>query len=80
MYNAILRQFPKDLAEVFDANQFPTTVSVLASAVQKLAREVRIPEGTPLYRGLGGLMELPESFFRSDAQVQVHRIPDSLLY
>ena len=69
VYNAVLRQFPKGLADVFSENQFPTTVSVLASAVQKLAREVRIPEGTPLYRGLGGLLELPESFFRPDEQV-----------
>jgi hypothetical protein len=32
----------------------------------KIARVMRIPEGTKLYRGLGGLMELPDSFFKAD--------------
>ena len=47
-------------------NLFPTTIHVLASAVIKLSRHVRIPEGRRLYRGLGGNLELPDSFFKAD--------------
>jgi hypothetical protein len=68
VYNAVLRRFPAEIYTVFEAgkNFFPTTISVLVSAVQKLARAVRVPEGKALYRGLGGLLELPEHFFRAD--------------
>jgi hypothetical protein len=41
-------------------------VHVLDSAVQKVARVMKLPEGLRLYRGLGGLMDLPEQFFRAD--------------
>ena len=41
---------------------------MLASAVIKLARHVRISEGQLLYRGLGGTLELPDCFFKADAQ------------
>jgi hypothetical protein len=41
---------------------------VLASAVIKLARHVKISEGQLLYRGLGGTLELPDCFFKADAQ------------
>jgi hypothetical protein len=69
VYNAILRRFPQHIYEPFNAggNLFPTTIFVLVSAIQKIAREIKIREGTLLYRGLGGLMELPESFYRADA-------------
>jgi hypothetical protein len=40
---------------------------VLALAVQKLARKSKIPEGTRLYRGLGGTTDLPRAFFLADA-------------
>ncbi len=43
-----------------------TTIFVLVSAVQKLARVERIPEGLNLYRGLGGSTEMPQGFFRAD--------------
>ncbi len=33
---------------------FSTTISVLASAVQKICRVEKLPEGLRLYRGLGG--------------------------
>jgi hypothetical protein len=39
---------------------------VLVSAVQKLSRSVKIPDGTLLYRGLGGTLDLPDPFFRPD--------------
>ena len=68
IYNAVLRQFPEHIYSIFrnGANLFPTTIFVLVSAIQKLARVVRISEGTHLYRGLGGLLELPDCFFRPD--------------
>jgi hypothetical protein len=65
IYNAILRRYPKDIYQVYEAaeNKFPTTIFVLVSAVQKLSRCMNIPVGTLLYRGLGGSMELPDTFF-----------------
>jgi len=65
IYNAILRRYPADLYEVYETadNKFPTTIFVLVSAIQKLSRCMNIPAGTLLYRGLGGSMELPDSFF-----------------
>ena len=48
------------------ANLFPTTIAVLASSVAKIARVTRLPPFLKLYRGLGGLMDLPESLFKMD--------------
>jgi hypothetical protein len=69
-YGTVLRRHPEAPYNFFNGvgNLFSTTLHVLASAVQKLSRQARIPEGCLLYRGLGGLMELPDSFFRADAQ------------
>ncbi len=69
IYGTILRRFPADVFTTFELgrNLFSTTIHVLASAIIKLARHVRIPEGRLLYRGLGGLLELPDSFFKADA-------------
>ncbi len=50
------------------ANLYPTTISVLVSAVQKIARAMKLPEGLRLFRGLGGLMDLPKEFFAADPQ------------
>ena len=47
---------------------FTTTIFVLISAVQKVARVMKLPEGLKLYRGMGGLMDLPPEFFRADEQ------------
>ncbi len=68
VYNTILRRFPADVFEVFRAggNLFPTTIFVLVSAVIKIARVMRLPPGLELFRGLGGLSQLPESFLRDD--------------
>ena len=62
----MLRRFPKDLYERMGS--FTTTIFVLISAVQKVARVMKLPEGIQLYRGMGGLMDLPLQFFRVDAQ------------
>ena len=66
----MLRRFPGNIYDVFKEqdNLFPTTIFVLVSAIQKVARKVNIKEGTLMYRGMGGLMELPDSFFREDEQ------------
>ncbi len=68
VYNGILRRYPKELYDVFakSDNRFSTTIFVLVSAVQKLTRCVNIPDGTLLYRGLGGSVELPDSFANAD--------------
>ena len=52
VYNAILRRFPPDVYQTFEQgkNTYSTTICVLVSAVQKLSRCTRIPEGTLLYR------------------------------
>jgi ankyrin repeat protein len=65
IYNAILRRYPTEIYEdyVNARNLFPTTIFVLVSAVQKLSRCMDIPSGTLLFRGLGGSMELPDTFF-----------------
>jgi hypothetical protein len=67
--NAILRQFPKAVHDVYQngGNKFSTTLFVLVSAVQKLSRCIKIPPGMCLYRGMGGTMDLPDSFSNVDA-------------
>ena len=69
-YNAVLRRYSKipGLCAIHGEGSFTTTIFVLISAVQKVARVMKLPEGTQLYRGMGGLMDLPEQFFRADAQ------------
>ena len=65
IYNAILRRYPADIYKVYETadNKFPTTIFVLVSAIQKLSRCMNISADTLLYRGLGGSMELPDTFF-----------------
>ena len=69
-YNAALRQWPPEVYEPMKAagNLYPTTISVLVSAVQKIAGAMRLPEGLRLFRGLGGLMDLPKEFFVADPE------------
>ncbi len=68
VYNGILRRFPQQLYELFSRNDntFSTTIFVLVSAVQKLSRFMNMPPGMQLYRGLGGTLELPDSFYNAD--------------
>ncbi len=44
-----------------------TRARTQVSAVQKLARVVPLLPGLKLYRGLGGTVSLPRSFYRTDA-------------
>ena len=69
VYNAILRRFPSDVYGKFAAggNLYATTIHVLASAVVKIARVMKLPPGLELFRGLGGRMGLPDSFRGADA-------------
>ncbi len=69
LYNAVLRQFPTDIYNVFKdgGNLFATTIFVLVSAVNKLSRCMNIPPGTLLYRGLGGTLEFPDRFTHADS-------------
>ncbi len=68
VYNTILRRFPEEDFRRFEqgGNLFPTTIFVLESAVLKLSRVMRLPPGLELFRGLGGLAELPDSFDQPD--------------
>jgi hypothetical protein len=68
VYNTVLRRFPVQDFQVFErgGNLFSTTIHVLVSAVQKIARVMKLPEGLLLYRGLGGLMDLPQYFWKHD--------------
>jgi hypothetical protein len=68
VYNMILRRFPQSEFEQFQqgGNLFATTIFVLQSAIIKMSRVMRIPPGLELYRGLGGLAELPKSFYETD--------------
>ena len=51
VYNCILRRFPRSMYEVFERNSFSTTISVLVSAVHKIARTMKIRSGLVLYAG-----------------------------
>jgi hypothetical protein len=61
-YNPCLRQGKAD-----GRNMFATTIFVLVSAVQKIARVTEISEELVLYCGLGNVSDLPEAFMRPDA-------------
>ena len=56
LLSALLRRFPEKRFKAFDENNnlYSTTIFVLTSAIQKVARSAKIVEGTPFYRGLGG--------------------------
>ena len=68
VYNAVLRRYPREVYERFEGggNRFATTIHVLVSAVVKITRVMKLPPGLDLFRGLGGLAELPESFYQVD--------------
>ena len=67
-YNTMLRRYPREQYDVFQShnNTFATTIFVLVSAVQKLARCTPVGAGTVLYRGLGGRNTLPDRFTSGD--------------
>ena len=73
VYNMVLRRFPAADFERFQqgGNLYATTICVLQSAVMKISRVMRLPPGLELYRGLGGLAELPGSFYAPDEHGRV---------
>ena len=68
-YNCILRRWPQGAYKemVQKGATYTTTIHALVSAVQKLASVMKLPDGLKLYRGLGGVIDLPKSFFKSHA-------------
>jgi hypothetical protein len=70
VYNCLLARFskPPELFQTFEAggNFYPTTLSVLVSAVQKLSHHTPIPNDLILYRGTGGCVSLPHNFTEPD--------------
>ena len=68
LYNTALRQYPKVKYEWLNnsGSLYTTTIHVLVSAVQKIARSTKLQEGLKLYRGLGTTLDFPDSFFKSD--------------
>ena len=60
-YNPCLRQ-----GRTEGKNMFATTIFVLVSAVQKIARVTQISPELVLYCGLGNVSDLPKSFWRPD--------------
>ena len=68
IWNAILRNWPLSLYNDLKNNDnlFPTTIFVLISALQKVARIMDLKHGKFVYRGLDGNMKLPEQFYTPD--------------
>jgi hypothetical protein len=73
--NLILRQYPREkdgkgypYFEFFESggNLYSTSICVLVSAVQKIARIMKLAPGLKLYRVVGGDMELPKHFYKAD--------------
>ena len=69
MYNTILRRFPLEHYSVYKdgGNTFPTTIAALTSAIVKISRVTKLPPDLELFRGLGGLVEMPPGFWKADA-------------
>ena len=62
----VLRRWPVDSFKALNGNTYSTTIHCLVSAVTKISRVTKIPDGLLLYRGLGGI-RLPESFYKGGA-------------
>ena len=69
VYNTILRKYPTSQYSALKSSDslFPTTIFVLMSAIQKLARVMVIAPGTVLYRGISGAMVIPTRFATPDS-------------
>jgi ankyrin repeat protein len=62
--------YNKDLRSTVNEHifEYPTTIFVVASAIAKLTRTQQIPRGMRLYRGFGGDVEFPNSFYQPDCR------------
>lgn len=65
-YNAVLRQFPDDDVKSLGGNNYATTIHCIVSGVIKLSKDMSLPEGRNVYRGLAGDKELPRKFKTAD--------------
>ena len=63
-----MRRTPLNIYEEFEqaGNRFASTIFAFVSAVVKLSRIGKFSPGTKLYRGTGGIMHLPDSFYSPD--------------
>lgn len=68
IYNCILNQqsHPASLWNTFRLNRFPTTLSAIVSAIQKLSAATPLNVNEKLYRGNGGSQYLPRRFIERD--------------
>lgn len=65
-YNAVLRQFPEDDVKNLGGNIYATTIHCIVSGVIKLSKDMALPEGRNVYRGLAGDKDLPRKFKTAD--------------
>ena len=68
LYNIVLRKYPKTMYDSMKAKDtlFSTTIFVLTTAIQKMARVMVLQPGQALYRGVDGNMDLPDLFYKPD--------------
>jgi hypothetical protein len=62
LYNAVLRDFPKQMVSLLKGNKYETTLFCITSGVLKLSKTTKIPLDRRLWRGLGGMI-LPSQFW-----------------
>ena len=63
IYNMVLRRWPDEGYQALNGNTYATTIHCLVSAVTKISRVTKLPDGLLLYRGLGGI-RLPDGFYK----------------
>jgi ankyrin repeat protein len=66
IYNGILQRRYEHWNAFEDKHHFPTTLSVIVSAIQKVGSVTPLNPGHILYRGNGGLEYMPPCFFDGD--------------
>ena len=68
--NTILRKWHPDMYNELKAKDslFPTTIFVLMSGLQKVARVMVLKPGQSVFRGMDGNMDLPEGFYKPDSR------------
>jgi hypothetical protein len=62
-YNAVLRNYPREICLLLNGNKYETTIFCITSGIVKLSRISQIPPNRRLFRGLGGMI-LPEQFLK----------------
>lgn len=68
IYNCILRKYPHNLYSELKGkgSLFSTTIFVLVSAIQKVAKVMQLSQNVSLFRGTDGNMALPDFFHEAD--------------